>query len=344
VNGDIDVIGLPSVGAGPRRRPAWGGEAMRFYDIFNGDADGLCALQQLRLADPVGATCITGAKRDIALVERVVAAPGDRLTVCDISLESNLAATRQALDAGAQIRWFDHHRAGEPFEHPGLARHIDLSSAMCTSAIVDRHLDGAHRAWAVVGAFGDNMGPTARVLAARLELDAAAIDVLRRLGESLNYNAYGDDVGELLFDPEELHRRMRGIADPLRFAQDDAAFGVLESSMRDDLERSSALSPILESASVACFELPDAAWSRRVSGVLANRLARAHPGRAHALLTPSRGLFTVSIRAPIDAPSGADLVAIDFPGGGGRAGAAGIGGLMADDVPRLLNALRRVYG
>ena len=111
---------------------------MRFYDIFNGDADGLCALQQLRLADPVGAICITGAKRDIALVERVIAAPGDRLTVCDISLESNLEAMRRALDAGAQIRWFDHHRAGEPFDHPGLERHVDLSSAMCTSAIVDR--------------------------------------------------------------------------------------------------------------------------------------------------------------------------------------------------------------
>lgn len=317
---------------------------MGFYDIFNGDADGLCALQQLRLAEPVVATCVTGAKRDIALVERVVPAPGDRFTVCDISLESNLEATRRALDAGARIRWFDHHRAGEPFEHPGIERHIDLSAAMCTSAIVDRHLGGAHRAWAVVGAFGDNLGATARSLAAMLELDERATGVLRRLGESLNYNAYGDDVRELLFDPEDLHRRMRGIADPLRFAEDDPTFGTLEASMQDDLERSSALAPILESASVACFELPDAAWSRRVSGVLANRLAREHPGRAHALLTPSRGMFTVSIRAPIDAPKGADLVAIGFAGGGGRAGAAGINGLPTEDVPGLLKALRRVYG
>ncbi len=317
---------------------------MRFYDIFNGDADGLCALQQLRLAEPAEAICVTGAKRDIELVDRVEAQPGDRLTVCDISLESNADATRRVLDAGASIRWFDHHRAGEPFEHPGLERHIDLASTMCTSAIVDRHLGGAHRAWAVAGAFGDNMGGTARSLAAALALDDTVTAVLRRLGESLNYNAYGDDVRELLFDPEDLHRRMRGIADPLRFAEDDPAFGVLETSMQDDLSRSSALAPILEQPSVACFELPDAAWSRRVSGVLANRLARQHPKRAHALLTPSRGAFTVSIRAPIDDPRGADLVAIDFPGGGGRAGAAGIGGLMAEDVPRLLKALRRVYG
>lgn len=317
---------------------------MRFYDIFNGDADGLCALQQLRLAEPVAATCVTGPKRDNALVERVEAQPGDRLTVCDLSLESNLVATRRALDAGARVRWFDHHRPGEPFEHPALERHVDLSPAMCTSAIVDRHLGGAHRAWAVTGAFGDNLGATARRLAETLDLDEAVTDVLRRLGESLNYNAYGDDVRELLFDPEDLHRRMRGIAHPLRFAEVDPAFGVLEKSMRDDLERSSALVPILESPAVACFELPDAAWSRRVSGVLANRLAREHPARAHALLTPSGGRFTVSIRAPIDAPKGADLVAIGFASGGGRAGAAGIGGLAAEDVPRLLTALRRVYG
>ena len=40
--------------------------------VFNGDADGLCALQQLRLASPRGAggeTLVTGVKRDIALLE-----------------------------------------------------------------------------------------------------------------------------------------------------------------------------------------------------------------------------------------------------------------------------------
>lgn len=317
---------------------------MGFYDIFNGDADGLCALQQLRLADPVVATCVTGAKRDIALVERVAVAPGDRFTVCDISLETNADATLRALEAGASIRWFDHHRAGALPPHPALETHIDASASVCTSAIVDRHLGGAHRAWAVVGAFGDNLAATAQALATAHGLTPTATAVLRRLGESLNYNAYGDDVRELLIDPAELHVRMRGIADPLAFAVDDPAFDLLERSMQDDFARSGALVPVLESPSVACFELPDAPWSRRVSGVLANRLARDHPQRAHAVLTPSRGAFTVSIRAPIADPQGADRVAIEFTGGGGRAGAAGISGLAPADAPRLLKALRRVYG
>jgi len=317
---------------------------MGFYDIFNGDADGLCAIQQLRLVEPVAATCVTGTKREIALVERVTVAPGDRLTVCDLSLEVNGPAARRALEAGAVIRWFDHHRAGALPPHAALELHLDAAADTCSSAIVDRHLAGAHRGWAVVGAFGDNLAGTAQRLAATLGLGAAPTDLLRRLGEGLNYNAYGDDVRELLFDPADLHRRMAGIDDPLQFADSDTAFATLEDSMRDDLARSGALRPVLETAAVACLELPDAAWSRRVSGVLANRLAREHPQRAHALLTPSRGAYTVSIRAPLADPRGADRVAVAFARGGGRAGAAGINGLPADEVSRLLNALRRVYG
>ena len=51
------------------------------YDIFNGDADGICALIQLRKAEPREATLVTGVKRDINLLARVQAEPGDRITV-----------------------------------------------------------------------------------------------------------------------------------------------------------------------------------------------------------------------------------------------------------------------
>ena len=38
------------------------------YDVFNGDADGICALIQLRLVEPrPDATLVTGVKRDIQL-------------------------------------------------------------------------------------------------------------------------------------------------------------------------------------------------------------------------------------------------------------------------------------
>lgn len=43
------------------------------YDVFNGDADGICALHQLRLARPrPEAQLVTGVKRDIRLLRHLV--------------------------------------------------------------------------------------------------------------------------------------------------------------------------------------------------------------------------------------------------------------------------------
>ena len=72
---------------------------MTRYDVFNGDADGLCALHQLRLAQPAEARLVTGMKRDIALLKQVPAQAGDEVTVLDISIERNRLAL-EALLAG----------------------------------------------------------------------------------------------------------------------------------------------------------------------------------------------------------------------------------------------------
>ena len=43
---------------------------MTHFDVFNGDADGLCALHQLRLAAPLESDLVSGPKRDIGLLAR----------------------------------------------------------------------------------------------------------------------------------------------------------------------------------------------------------------------------------------------------------------------------------
>ncbi|MFZ8890176.1 MAG: DHH family phosphoesterase, partial [Pseudomonadales bacterium] len=73
---------------------------MARYDVFNGDADGICALLQLRLAMPAESTLITGVKRDIDLLKQVAAGPGDEITVLDVSMDTNRAALDAALAAG----------------------------------------------------------------------------------------------------------------------------------------------------------------------------------------------------------------------------------------------------
>jgi oligoribonuclease NrnB/cAMP/cGMP phosphodiesterase (DHH superfamily) len=81
-------------------------------DIFNGDADGICALVQLRNAAPLESTLITGVKRDIALVAKADPSAGDQLTVLDVSFQENREGVRTALDRGAQVFYVDHHFAG----------------------------------------------------------------------------------------------------------------------------------------------------------------------------------------------------------------------------------------
>jgi hypothetical protein len=304
---------------------------MRQIYVFNGDADGLCALQQLRLAEPGGEIeLISGTKRETALVGAAKAGAGDRVTVLDMSFDSNRAAVERLLALGVRLRYFDHHYAGQLPVHEALDAHIDTSAAVCTSAIVDTHLCGAARKWAIVGAYGDNLDETAERLADLAEVPVALRAVLKRLGVALNYNAYGETEADLLFRPLELHARLVAYRDPVEFATNDPAFVTLWQGYQEDLARTDALEPVIADERAAAYRLPDADWARRVNGVFANRLARAFPERAHAVLLPkTSGALSVSVRAPLRRPAGAAALCRAYAGGGGREGAAGITDLPA---------------
>ncbi|MBC7779463.1 MAG: acetyltransferase [Proteobacteria bacterium] len=316
---------------------------MKFYDVFNGDADGLCAMHQLRLAEPREAIRITGVKRDIDLLSRVTAARGDELTVFDVSLEVNREALERALDAGARVHYFDHHFAGAIPQRPGLRAYIDGASDTCTSLIVDRFLNGKYRAWAVVAAFGDNLRESAWRAAEPLALNEMQMLTLRTLGECMNYNAYGETVDDLHYHPDELYDTLRRYENPLDFVVAEPVFEVLRAALSDDLTRASEIQPMVERDSAAMFLLPDAAWSRRISGFFSNRLSNAFPMRAHAVLTVRGGGYLVSVRAPASVPVGADALCRQFESGGGRSRAAGIQLLPEADLPRFIAAFERAF-
>ena len=310
---------------------------MRCFDVFNGDADGICALRQLRLAEPREAVLVTGLKRDIDLVKRVRAGRGDLVTVLDVALERNRAAVDALLAGGATVRYFDHHFPGPLPSHANFCATIDQAPVTCTSAIVDRHLGGRFRAWAVAGAFGDNLPDLALDLAATLALDAESVEWLRELGESINYNAYGESLDEVLVSPGELYRVASRYADPLDFVRDEPLIARLTERRVTDLHRALAWSPLRSTLAADIYVLPHAAWSRRVSGTFANRLAVAQPAKAHAVVTPQRdGGYSVSVRAP----RGKRTTALDFcrrfAGGGGRALAAGIERLAPTELDRFV--------
>lgn len=316
--------------------------------VFNGDADGLCALQQLRLDGAPPGRLITGVKRDIALLERAhgAAQKGDRCTVLDISLDVNRTALLALLEAGVQIRYFDHHFTGEVPKHPGLEAHLDLSPNVCTSLLVDRAVGGRFRRWAIVGLFGDSLGDEARALAAAdAGLDAAAIERLKELGVAINYNAYGETLEDLHVAPADLAVEMAPFGDPLTFADQSAACRRLGEGFRQDMELARRLEPTRRTKGAVTFMLPDAAWARRASGTLANDLARAYPGDAVAIVSPkTSGGYLVSLRVPRDSTVSAESFCRTFPTGGGRRTAAGINHLPPDDLPQFADAFEAQFG
>lgn len=318
---------------------------MTHFDAFNGDADGICALHQLRLAEPKDAVLVSGVKRDIALLARIDAHDGDSVTALDVSLAVNRAPLVALLARGVRVEYFDHHHAGELPVHPNLRATIDASPRTCTGMIVDRHLGGRHRVWAVVAAFGDNLAPEARALAAPLGLDATACTALQELGEALAYNAYADTEADLVLHPVDLYRTVHRYADPFAFVANEPVFAQIRGERQRDLALAHAVAPAHAFAGAAIYVLPDAAWSRRVRGAFANELALADPRRAHAVATPNvRGHYTISVRAPVAGGPGADVLCRAFPSGNGRAAAAGINDLPPDALPAFADAMARAYG
>lgn len=322
------------------------GGCMQLVDVFNGDADGLCALHQLRLAEPHDdALLVTGVKRDIELLRRVPLVAGSHVTVLDVSLARNREALVRLLDHGMTVAYFDHHYAGDVPKHRALQVHIDGDADVCTSMLVDRHLGGRYRAWAVVGAFGDNMGESARSLAATLDLSGPAVDALRELGECLNYNAYGETVDDLFVAPDALYRQLRHHADPWHCLAQEPVLAKIRQGRADDLARASRIRPHNPCTHARVFVLPDAPWSRRVRGSWGNQLAQDFPDAAHALLTPVDGdAYVVSVRAPRRHAHGADRLCRAFPGGGGRAAAAGIDRLAHDALADFVDAFEQAFG
>jgi hypothetical protein len=166
---------------------------------------------------------------------------------------------------------------------------------------------------------------------------------LHELGECLNYNAYGDTIDDLHYPPAELHATMAPYRDPRHFIFDEPVFDVLRSAYVEDLTRAEEVRPSAEGPGYSVYIMPDAAWSRRVSGTYGNRLAQHDPQRAHAVLVTHGSDYVVSVRAPVARPAGASALCKQFATGGGREGAGGINRLPQRELDRFIAAFRAAY-
>jgi hypothetical protein len=317
---------------------------LKYIDVFNGDADGICALHQLRMTEPRPARLITGVKRDIQLLSRLADMKHASVTVLDVSLDSNRAGLLALLANQCRVFYADHHFAGDIPENCNLEAHIDPHPETCTSLIVDQLINGKHRLWAIVGAFGDNLNLKALEKVKPLSLSTSEISQLKELGELLNYNGYGASVDDLHFPPWILYEAIQPFESPFDFYHQSQELEQLRSGFRSDMDKAAEISALLETDAVRLFRLPAESWSRRVSGVFINAKTYAKPSKAHALVVSNiDGTDRISVRAPLNNKIGADRLCRAFPTGGGRAGAAGVNALPADSFNGFCNAFEKTY-
>jgi len=303
------------------------------YDIFNGDADGICALHQLRMAFPQEAIEITGVKRDINLLEKINPNAGDHLTVLDISLDANAPALKRHLDAGAFVTYFDHHDAKLVFLHPRLELHWSDAREVCTSILVSQFLNSRYVMWAIVAAFGDNLIHTANGMCMQQGLTWVDRAKLQELGKLLNYNAYGEQLSDLHVHPAELYREVHRFANPFDFISSSPHFLALQFAYAEELTYLNDLHPVAVRKQSTIYILPDASWSRRISGLLANKLHEEQRDFSFAVLTPkTTGGYVISVRSAQPELKPASRFCATFAQGGGRQLAAGINHLDASEV------------
>jgi len=317
---------------------------MSYFDVFNGDADGICALHQMRLANPLEATLITGVKRDISLLKKVQANSGDQVLVLDISLDKNREDLERLLKLNAAVQYFDHHFAGDIPQHENLQANINTDPNTCTSLLVNQHLNQKYLPWAVTAAFGDNLHQSARTAALPLSLSTTQLEQLELLGTCINYNGYGSSLDDLIFTPENLYKVISQYENPFEFIETDESYKQLESGYKEDLSQVEMSIPVYETSSHSVSILPNEKWARRVSGVYANQLATQNPDRAHAMLTQQKDeSFLVSVRAPLNNKTGADELCRQFESGGGRKAAAGINKLPASDYDLFVEKFTQAF-
>ncbi|MEZ8233068.1 DHH family phosphoesterase [Vibrio splendidus] len=316
------------------------------YDVFNGDADGIIALLQLRFAEPKESILVTGVKRDIQLLKQVDIDQAESVTALDISMEKNLPELGALLQNNVKVFYCDHHRSGDIPQSDSLEALINLDAEVCTSLLINDRLGGQYAKWAVAAAFGDNLFASANKLAQEISLTESETEFLKELGTLINYNGYGAALNDLHIGPADLYQQLTTYADPLSLLDDDnSPYHTLKKGY--ELDRNQVLSITSTYSDTQCkvFELPCEAWARRISGVFGNELAYQSPDLAHAVLTlnASEQDYTVSVRAPLNNRVGADDICSSFPTGGGRKAAAGINALTLDDKQKFISTLSAHY-
>ena len=329
---------------------------MKVIDVFNGDADGIFALIQLRKAHPATGEhhLVTGVKRDINLLSKIDKhlAQDAQINALDISFDKNFKDVERLLADAASVFYCDHHKADKLFEHDKLEAIVDTSAFVCTGLLINNNLEKVnsslgkeHRLWAVAALFGDGLDKVAYQLASECELSNEEVEKVKELGVLVNYNGYGSAIEDLHFHPAELYKLLVEYESPLAVIKDQSSpYHKLASCYAEDLSNALACTPFQNSTEIFAVQLPNEAWSKRISGTYGNRLSKENPDKAVVIATDNPdGTLTISLRAPKSKPHGASTICSRHPSGGGRESAAGVNALEVEQLEDFVLQVANYY-
>ncbi len=317
---------------------------MNDVDVFNGDADGILSLVQLRLNEPRQSQLVSGVKRDIQLLAPLTEQPIDRLTVLDISVDKNIEALKRLLERGVQVFYADHHRADLLPTHQGLDANINTHSATCTALIINQLLNRQYEAWAIAAAYGDNLVAVANELCLANGYSRAQSGFLQELGELVNYNGYGERLSDLHINPVALYKQLLEFKSPFELMPTSSSvITQLRQAKQRDWQQLSQIQAHTSVESLEAYLLPNEAWARRTSGVFANELSIRNPTKAIVVAIKKPAGLLISLRAPQNQPCGASALCSAYPSGGGRERAAGINQLPEPQFEHFLSAVKHFY-
>jgi hypothetical protein len=321
-----------------------------FIDVFNGDADGIFALIQLRKANPVSTkkqSLLSGPKRDVSLLNKITneQANGACISVLDISFDKNSSDVERLLNFTENIFYCDHHQANSLFTHSKLSALINNAPDVCTSLLINDFLKGSHVSWAISAAYGDGLDKSASKLANAVGISEDDKNKLKQLGMLVNYNGYGAYESDLFFRPTELYQLLFNYENPFDVIADvNSPYSTLRIGYDSDLSKARDCSPVINDNCAIAIVFDNEPWAARISGSYGNLLAEENPNKAVIVSTINDDkTLKISLRAPKNSPRGAAQICSQFESGGGRESAAGINRLNLSDFDRFVYSVNRFY-
>lgn len=290
-------VGKPDFDGGVRRGVTGGSRA---FDVCAGNADALCAVLQWRLHEPKVTHMVSGPLCVTDSLGSFHALPDDDLLVCNVPLEVRQASGLHAQARKARVQYLDCRGRTTGHVQSQLQGPSSSAAMVCTSLLVNHLLGGKYGGWALVGAYGSTVTMGADTQAMRLGCSDSEREYLRRLGESISYNAEVLHPRHIYLEPANLYARLARYEDPLDFLQAEALADDLDGVRQSDLQKALAWRPYWKDAHASVYVLPDVDWASRVARQLKLRLASLDPDRAIAVLSPAEaGGFRVAVQPGI---------------------------------------------